>query len=283
MQRAPTTCLALAAALAMTSLAAAQYDERDLYLISLGLEDPDGVGSTSGVMRIDPGTGDRTIIISGLTFSRGRGTYDPFRQQIVVAQIGEMNPFLVDPDGTVTEWVAAWGGQLLAVAPTGDGRIYYLTGPKIRYIDAAGQTHDVLDAQGAAAFPFQIFIGSGGFIYDVGTNALFYADGDGSGATRVRKVSLSPDGTQVTGPEESVLFDVSTTFEEPRSLSRGPNGKLFLAVEPSRSTQHAATSAWGARSRACTVASGTRRSCWTRSPISFGFTARAIRARGRSG
>jgi hypothetical protein len=215
----------------------AQYDERDLILINVGLANPDPPPSAlAGVMRIDPVSGQTSILASGIPSFRGRGSYDPYRQRIVVSAING-NPFLVASDGTWEEFPLDYGLTPVDFAPVGDGRVYFTAGAMIGRVDAGGTVQNLLDETGKAPFQLVRTTSVGGFIYHIATNALFYADGDPSGQTSIEKISLTTDGTQLAGPVQSVLFDVSPTFDEPKHLGRGPAGKLMLVVDDNSNSE----------------------------------------------
>ena len=221
-----------AVGMAMTNGAAVgQYDERDLYLISAALEEPNPPPTAlAGVMRIDPVTGDRTIVATCIRLMRGRGSYDPFRNRII-ASVVVGNPYLVASDGTCDKWLLNWSVTPVLFAPVGDGRVYFFGQGKIGYVDGAGTVQDLLDATGTMPFAIFTTTGDGALIYDIGTNALFFADGSG-GLTRVRRIPLSRDGTQVAGPVDEASIDVSpASFDEPKGISRGPDGLILIAVD----------------------------------------------------
>ncbi|MCH8166085.1 MAG: hypothetical protein IH889_10800, partial [Planctomycetes bacterium] len=224
-----------AVGMAMTNGAAiGQYVDGDLYLISTSLEEPSPPPSgLAGIMRIDPVTANHAIVATCIRGMRGHGSYDPFRDRII-ASVFLGNPYLVASDGTCDEWLLNWSATPVLFAPVGDGRVYFFGGAKmIGWVDGAGVVQDLLDATGTMPFAISSVTGDGGLIYDIGTNALFFADGgDADLLTRVRRIPLSPDGTQVAGPVDVVSIDLSPgSFEHPKGISRGPDGLILIAVD----------------------------------------------------
>jgi hypothetical protein len=233
-----TTCALIPAVVAaVASTAGAQIVDHDLFLISAALANPAPPPSAlSGVMRIDPVTGQTTIIASNIPGFRGRGSYDPYRQRIVASVIVG-NPLLVASDGTWEELPLDYAFTPINFAPIGDGRIYFTAGAGIGWVDANGVVHTLMDETGQAPFQLAPTLSTGGFIYHVLTNSLFYADGDPSGQTSVEKIPLTLDGSQLAGPVQSVLYDVSSTFDEPKHFGRGPGGQLILVVDDNSNSQ----------------------------------------------
>ncbi|MHC5024350.1 MAG: NHL repeat-containing protein [Planctomycetota bacterium] len=225
------TASLLGAGLLAAPNAAADYTSGDIYLISAGLENPNAPPTAlSGLMRIDPVTGNRTIVASGPEFVRGRGTWDPYRDRII-SSVTVGNPFLVAADGTIEEWLLNWNPTPVLFAPVGDGRVYFFGQGKIGWVDALGNVQDLLDETGTMPYAIFTVTGDGALIYDIGTNALIFAFGSG-GLTHVRRIPLSADGSQVAGPVDEVTTDVSPNdFDEPKNIGRGPNGQILITVD----------------------------------------------------
>lgn len=236
MLRIRNSIMLLVALLHATPFASASFTDGDIYLISAALEEPNPPPSSFvGLMRIDPATGDWTIVSTCIP-AQGRGTWDPYRDRIIASAIVG-NPQLVASDGTCEEWMLNFSATPVLFAPVGDGRVYFFSISKFGWVDAQDNVQDLLDETGTMPFSISITTGDGGLIYDVGTNSLILAAGVG-GVTSVRRIPLTTDGSQVAGPIDMVTIDVSpTSFDEPKNISRGSNGQILIAVDDNTNSE----------------------------------------------
>lgn len=241
------------AAISRTSEAQA-FTLGDLYLhtpAATGISSSDG-----GVLRIDPTTGASTLIVDldGVDGGYGAIAYDPYRDRLLFSGRigGVLQPKLLWESDAVgnTQSLGFSGQQFRALAPTGDGRVYYRdVGPAggVSYLDAANQLHQLMDASGTQPFRFV----PGGFfhyqvmLYHAPTQSLIAAAGSGqpdcSGAAGstvvVRRVALSPDGARAVGPVLCGTFEVSTSGESAVGLSLMDDGDLLLVVDTNSNAQ----------------------------------------------
>src|SRR5262249_24722851 len=175
-------------------------------------------------------------------------TYDAYRDRLVYADPRSIGGIVaVDAAGNHVDLAPTVATPRL-VAARGDGILYFLTynGPfTLRYLDASGVAHDVLDASGAA--PFQLT--SGNFfdemIYDPFTNSLFLLTGTFSGVpppcvtanhTCAVKVPLTKEGTQVAGPMQFTDADVSPGAEIVVGSGLDPSGRVLVVVDTNENT-----------------------------------------------
>ncbi len=210
-----------------------------------------GIGSGDAIVRIDRPTGTVTSIAS-LSFSDTNGNlaYCPKRQRLVtIHRPNASTPFglyAVDSLGALS-LLATTGLPAGALAPVGDGRVYFLAPSQpatpIRYLTASNSLQTLLD--GSTGLPFvpthPFATNTEGLTYDPITNALFFATrgnvntGCSGGSTRltVRRVQLSADGSQTVGAVQCVdLFDGSpfNGAIDPRQWDRLPDGRLLLVT-----------------------------------------------------
>lgn len=237
------------AALAAPSAAAQGFTPGDLYLFTPAAT---GIHSAAGgVIHIVPQTGATTLVAGPRPVDAQRGgcAYDPFRDRVLFAArlTNGNDPLeLLAMDATgATQPLGITNVSLKCLAPTGDGRVYVrqVAAPagRIRYLDAANQLHDLLDASGTQ--PFEINPGSflhfDQMIYHAPTNALIVAcqsnqptcAGGTSNGVQVWRAFLSADGTRSVGPVNCSAFEVSTSGESPVGLSLMPDGDLLLVVD----------------------------------------------------
>lgn len=231
------------------------FREGELFLYSTGVNAPGYVGA--GILRVDPQAGTGSLFVPTLGgYSAnyvGGMVFDSYRQRLVFSSaIGSPYEHLWFADGqgnvqNVTDGLFPSGVAMVALAPTGDGRIYCTQGygafEPLQWFDAQNGLHVLYASDGVT--PMRIDGTSNyhidGMIYDPGTNALFVAStspapGFPQAATNIRKLPLSADGTRVVGPVGNVQFEISpnppaaSSGEAPRGWSRGPNGQLALLV-----------------------------------------------------
>lgn len=251
--------LAAAATFALSCFAATAqssgFREGEVFLYSTGVTSPGYTGA--GILRVDPVAGTGSVFVPTLGgYSAnyvGGMVFDTYRQRLVFSSaIGSPVEHLWFADGAgnvqnVTASQFPSGVAMVALAPTGDGRIYCTEGygafAPIGWFDAQNSYHVLYASDGVT--PMRIDGTSNyhldGMIYDPGTNALFVASrspapGFPEAAVNIRKLPLSADGARVVGPVGNVQFEISpvppaqSSGEAPRGWSRGPNGQLALLV-----------------------------------------------------
>src|SRR5262245_29089457 len=236
---------ALLATLLAGSPRSQSFQPGDLVLVSQGLT-INGSFASSGVVRIRPcaGTADLVLQLQGLFGSYS--AFDAFRGGVVLGGLmpgtlpgGEI--LVVKADGTFDKTGVSAGG-IECIAAAGDGRVYLVrTGGSMRfieYLDAANVTHNVLDASGSAPFAFVCCGVESPAFFDAASNALWFgsfesgaACGFGFTTSRVIKVPLTPDGSQVAGPIQTATIcpAAATNTAGVVNLSVGP-GNTLLAV-----------------------------------------------------
>jgi hypothetical protein len=220
--------LALLATLVIGCSAHAQsFTPGDLYLLTSAWP---GVGNAVG--RIDPVTGATEVLHDLGTYPRaGSATYDPYRDRIMIMpDINNSFYRFIAADGSYTDLANDWDPDIFTWAPTGDGRIYLLSGVgTMAYLDADDVRHFLYDTDGVTPFGMVGIITNQHMIYDPGTNSLILAHW--GLATQVYKIPLSPDGTRVAGPPITTEFDAfDAEADEPMGISAGPNGKVFIKI-----------------------------------------------------
>lgn len=223
------------------SLASAQgLEPGDIFVVS-----NQGTGpqfSASPAIRRVPGGGGSGVVVATPFAVQGPAQWDPWRQVIVFpgAIVTPGSPKLITFDGTSLATIDT-GSVLVSVpAPVGDGRIYFLQAngaqSYLKYVDAAGALHDVLNAAGTGTH-FQTGITN--MIYDPVTNALFATrDGTSCGTASgftIHKIPLNAAGTQVSGPTVPtpvcILPDsAASDSRKARQIAAGPNGSLVITV-----------------------------------------------------
>lgn len=243
------SCAALSIALAgaiagaaAPSARAGEFVDGDLYLISMALPHPNPPPSSIiGALRINTATMQTTLLPLASSGMVGRGTYDPFRNGLVLVKANLASPILVDADGNITDLGVIWDQDMRQVASRGDGILYVVGLSKLGYVDAANVMHNVLDQAGAAPFLHGVSQSvQSSIIFDAPTNALFLADPDGFGGTRVQRIPLTPDGTQVAASVTANTFDGSTASNElPVGFSAMPDGNLLLKIDDNSNTLQA--------------------------------------------
>lgn len=243
---------ALVAAVAVPVARASDFTAGDLFLYS-----PAVTGSSSvdgALVRIDPLTGNATLLVDFFATQSNPGSlaYDPYREGLIFCArldsvLQPTHLWLVDGAGNRTD-LGHEGLNFSTLAPTPFGHVYLrqggLPGDLIRYLDEFNGLHTLLDDTGTA--PFDLAPGAAATIqamtYHAGTHALIVASGSnqappcggGGGVTAavsIRRIPLSPDGTQVTGAVNCAEIEISTSGEVPTQWSAGPGGSLLLVVD----------------------------------------------------
>ncbi len=246
----PTLIVAALAPLSCP-LGAQSFSQGDVYLATIaatGLSTGNG-----GIIRIDPVSGATSLVAGPFGFQSYHDmvAYDPYRDRLVFpaaapdpttdpVQLWEMDAAgTMQPLGVVGQWLAA-------LAPTGDGRIYHrqvgVPAGRVRYLDAANQLHDLMDATGTQPFTFVpgFFLQYQHLLYHEPTNSLLAAarhanptcgTGALSQAVAVFRAPLSVDGTRVVGPVTCNHFEVSSSGEVPVGFSRMSDGDLLMVCD----------------------------------------------------
>jgi hypothetical protein len=198
------------------------------------------------LLRIDPLTGTVTSMHASPSQNGFGGlAFDTYRHRLIwrasVAEKPGQHIWMVDGAGVLTDTGLATSSYGW-FAPAGDGRIFCIDntgGPHYAaWIDAANRVHRVLDPAGLV--PYQLpagpFPSPRGMAYDSGTNALYACssiDCDGLGHQQIviGKLSLSADGTRVTGAPTCASFDTTPAFLEfPTALAHLPDGRLLVTT-----------------------------------------------------
>ncbi len=208
------------------------------------------------IYHIDPVSGATSLFFDTQYAMPPDLAYDPYRYSLVTKITLTPELLLIGATGSSSPLPLSWapnGREPVVFAPTGDGRIYMVTGSEgfVGYVDAGGDAHDLYDSDGTT--PLQLDVRSGFYttsredlIYDVGTNSLimthFEPNYEG-GRIKVVKMRLHDDGTRLADVEpspEPPPFVVTTIpgvgvagyFHEPFGLSAGPSGDLFIKSDP---------------------------------------------------
>ena len=130
------------------------------------------------------------------------------------------------------------------MAARGDGIVYLWTPSlPIRYLDAAGTPHDLLDVLGTGSYTVSAHPAA--MIYEPASNAIFLFQDPALSSTLctdftmtcVVKVPLTADGTQVAGLETFAQIDVSTSAERPSGVGYAPGGQLLVVVDTNSNEQ----------------------------------------------
>jgi hypothetical protein len=243
------------ALLLLSAPAQSDFQAGDLYLSSRALADPASPGgSVSGVLRIDPFTGDtQQVVFDVVGVSWPTIAFDPYRDRLLLSS-------RIGPLGTTSDPAGLWavdaaGGAVLLVendagyrgiAPVGDGRVYLSsdeTGEKtrIQWLDAAGALHVLLDASGTAPFEFDPMYGQAPveLLYDAATQSLLAASDDQqypcpgmppTGGLNLRRLPLTADGSRLAGPVACVQYDAGDEHQHLKGVTRGPDGSAMVGV-----------------------------------------------------
>jgi len=229
------------------SPARADFVTGDLYVLSQAAP-----GITQGILRIDPLTGDTSVLIDIDDAPQLRPTfsYDPYRDRLIYADAtAGGNLFAVDDQGNRSNLAPGIGA--MKVAARGDGVLYLWgnAGSTFRYLDALDAVHDLLDESGLAAFQLE-----GSFeelIYEPETGSLIVLTGQRNGAVPICelpaaacaiRIPLSEDGNQVVGPLQHAVVDISSiwySLEVVVGSGRFGDSGIFFAVDTNTNEQEA--------------------------------------------
>jgi len=184
------------------------------------------------VIRTSPVSVASVRVDSGIT---GDGAFDPFRNRVVLARTDTFGRkiSLLDSDGSLSDLFYGGNQDAELVAPTGDGRIYFLRPNKISYLDALGVTRDVLNSSGPGVFvPTRVWQR---MYFDSATQSLFMGGSLGTAAL-ITKIALTPDGTRLAGPPIDTNF-VTANLVSPMvvGFSPGPSGSIFIKLDDNSS------------------------------------------------
>lgn len=219
--------MALGAALfAVSFRSSAGWTPGDLVCVTAA----SGSGSLPAVLLVRTSPISVTVVRTGSGIT-GDGAFDPYRNRVVLVRSETFGRkiSLLDSDGSLVD--LAYGGNQDAqiVAPTGDGRIYFLRLNKISYLDAAGVTRDVLNPSGSQAFvPTRVWHR---MYYDAASNALFMGGSSGLYAM-ISKLPLAPDGTRLAAPPiDNNYVTANLTSPTVVGFSPGPGGTVFIKLD----------------------------------------------------
>lgn len=226
--RAAASLAAALSTVVFSPIAIAGFTPGDLVLLTASSGAP---GNTPAALLI------RTSPLSVSVLSQhpgisGDGAFDAYRNRVVVRRTIDVSGWrisLLDSDGTFTDLPYTGNLDATAVAPAGDGRIYFQRPGRFSYIDAAGLTHDVLNTFGPAAYsPPRSW---SRMCFDPTTQSLFFGDHQGSSAL-ITRIPLTPDGSRVAGPPVDTVF-VTPNLSVPTvvGISPGPGGNLFIKLD----------------------------------------------------
>jgi hypothetical protein len=210
-------------------LASAQsFQDGDIYLVSSSL--PGG----PGVMRIEPGTWNKTQIYSGAGASFGRASYDPFRDRLVCFP-NNISPglMLLAADGTLS-YLSYSGSQDVGVTTSaGDGRLYFArssVNQAFGYFDGANQRYNLFEADGVTLAMPQFTVRAVHFVADpVSGNEYFLVAYYTNTASRVDRMQLSPDGTRVVSHQHVDFFPNAGAVVV--GMNPGPGNSVFLKID----------------------------------------------------
>ncbi|MFT3683876.1 MAG: hypothetical protein QM783_02930 [Phycisphaerales bacterium] len=226
------TAVIAAACGGLASGAMAQFVQNDLYLASTQLPVPGNSCGVPAVLRINTTSWQSTVVgLPRATFA-GRAAYDASRSALLLMN-NDSTLDTMSSNGVVSSMPPAGANNLSCFAPTGDGRIYFwgVATHQIRYYDSANNIHTLMGIGGST--PYQYPIRADAMFYDAGTNALFVVSQATNDFTQVTKIPLNAAGTAVTASVTVQSFDASPGFntEICMGISKGPGGKLFLAID----------------------------------------------------
>ncbi|HKX46085.1 MAG TPA: hypothetical protein VJP77_05235, partial [Planctomycetota bacterium] len=200
----------------------------------------------AGLFRVDPESGAAALLTLVNVYAGFSGgvAFDPHRSGVLINMTVAQDPFVyrlyfVDSDGTPTA-VPGFTGQVRALAPTGDGRVYFVRhtgatqGPKpIEYFDPADQIQTLWNADGVT--PFQADVEH--LIYHPATNALIGCSTQQHAATHcgptgnsLYRFPLSADGTRVEGTPTCAAVPTTLTFGDFMSLDLLPDGQVLVTA-----------------------------------------------------
>ena len=217
--------------------AAAQYEVGDLYLFSHAFPT-----INYGVMRIDPTSGVASTHYDvpdsptpWIDFA-----YDPFRDRLLYSVIGAGLPTgiqTIDSAGSMTTIVPDLF-RPSRMAARGDGILYLwdFGSSSFQYLDAADTVHDLLNEAGTDP---QSFPGGGidVMLYHASTNSLIMITADtlppcaAANDVCVVKMPLTQSGTQVAGPIDFAVLNISTSAERAVGIGYGPSDTIWFIVD----------------------------------------------------
>jgi hypothetical protein len=200
-----------------------------------------GGGFQNLIYRIDPQSGHGAQL-ADVTYlgSAGSAVFDRYRNGVLAVcsvppdSWALQSLWLFAADGGATK-LGLEGKYPGALAPTGDGRVYYQRddvggNAQIEWLDASNVSHVLLNETGTA--PFQQPVEA--MIWSPAQNALFAATSEGSpgacggaGKPSVFRIPLSGDGTRVSGPVTCSTWDGGGS-EHPNNFDVLPGGDLLL-------------------------------------------------------
>jgi hypothetical protein len=193
------------------------------------------------MVRLDPFSGRCTLLYA---YPAGFNTLEPmnhdsYRDRLVLKQADSVTQFfLIDAQGRTSTLPVDWPHSVFLWAPTGDGRLYMVGkgeagGRPFGYLDADDHGHDLLGLDGSLQRLDLRGSSNSCMIYDLGTDSLFVAEGGQSTGTVVYKLPLTPDGSRLRAPVETLSFDIyaGSPVDPPEGISAGPLGAIFLKLD----------------------------------------------------
>ncbi len=248
--------LVLAAGLAVPALSQTSFTPGDTYYRTNSL--PSQPATVPGVLKLSLSPPGWQLHVLAEANSNGYRAmcYDPWRDRLLVYYgFGAGNPpelWAFDAAGGGTPMGLSQQG-VEGLAATGDGRVYFVTAGGfgadahvVRWIDAAGAEHTLLDATGTAPLelcPLSQPPSLDAMFYEAATQALYISartgyctcPGGNPAALPVYQLPLSADGTRLSGPIRCADFDVDGTAglnsEACAGISRLPDGDLLVIVD----------------------------------------------------
>jgi energy-converting hydrogenase Eha subunit H len=192
--------------------------------------------------RIDPATGQGATFCEPLYQGGWAGmcAYDSYRGRFLAnVSMAPDNPFFYKlwafaSNGAAVSIPGFDGKSLRALAPTGDGRVYFLNhnplGP-IQYFDANDVTHTLLNEAGTAPFDFAVEH----LLYHAPSNSLIASNSGwwstnhcATNSCSFFRIPLSADGTRVGGPIACSSY--ATGSQEVMSLDYLPGGNVLATL-----------------------------------------------------
>ncbi len=211
------------AALASGALAAFQPGDLVLVTGASGV----GPGIQPAVLLIKTAPWSAIPVLTGNSID-GIGAYDAFRDRIVIVRANKFVS-LVDSTGAKTELPYPGDQDATLVAPTGDGRIYFLRIGKISFFDAAGTVHDLLAVSGSSPYaPTRTFKC---MWFDARTNSLVFGGSLGANPL-LAKLPLVANGSRIaSAAEEAPLSLPGISGGVVVGISTGPSNLAFVKID----------------------------------------------------
>jgi hypothetical protein len=203
---------------------------------------------TQAIYRIAPETGHGVELVSGFYWGGWAGSmvFDPYRDALLTSMSLPPDPYwreelwVVSHDGSTVVIPGFTDVPLRALAPIGDGRVYFQRHQgnpnwEVEYLDASNQVHTLMDDTGAVPFSFSVEH----MLYHAPTNSLIATNSGWwspndcvTGLSSVFRIPLSPDGSQVAGPV--TCASVAGVSNNIMSMDYLPGGDILLNMAGSQ-------------------------------------------------